>query len=104
MDSNGIEQVRSSIAQWLFDFLAADICRVALCAARSFVCFLYVVNRLAGCLSRKHSWRLAVRHIMRSALDVRRGSRETQISDFFLIMAKPVCDLMPHNSLHLRQQ
>jgi len=65
MDSNGIEKVRSSIAQWLFDFMAGDICRVALYAARSFICFLYVVNPVAGCLSRQGCWRLAFRDMMR---------------------------------------
>jgi hypothetical protein len=30
VDSNGIEQVRSSIAQWLFALMAGDLCGVAL--------------------------------------------------------------------------
>ncbi len=61
MDSNGIEQVRSSIAQWLFDVMAGDVCGVALYAARLFVCFLCVVDRVVGRQSCKHSWCLAFR-------------------------------------------
>jgi hypothetical protein len=46
MDSNGIEQVRSSIAQWLFAFMAGDICGVALYAAQFLVFFLLLPSQL----------------------------------------------------------
>src|SRR5580658_4107930 len=48
MDSNGIEQARSSssIAQWHFAFTAGDIRGVALYAAQFLVFFLFLLNSL----------------------------------------------------------
>jgi len=46
MESNGIERVRSSIAQWLFAFMAGDICGVALYAAQFLVLFVFPLYNL----------------------------------------------------------
>src|ERR1700730_6986646 len=65
MHSNGIEQVRSNIAQRLVDFAAGDICGVAPYAARLLVCFTLLVRTIRESLCCARLWRLSFARITR---------------------------------------